>query len=170
LSDDRRAVRAALARLRAEIGVDRAALADRLADARDVLAAWTDPPDKAQLALAAVALHGWYTGLEALCERVARAIDREVPTGDASHRALLSQAMTELDGLRPAVVPRALEPELVELLSFRHFFRHAYAVPLDPGRLVPHLQRLAQLAARVEIALDAFDAFLAAAVASVAAE
>jgi hypothetical protein len=167
LADERSAARATLARLRAEIGVDRTALAARQAEAAEVLAGWgREPPDKAQLALAAVALHGWYTGLETVCERVARDIDGDVPRGDSSHRTLLSQAMTELDGLRPAVIPRELEPDLLELLAFRHFFRHAYAVDVDPDKVQPHLRRLGRLATEVDSALEDFDRFLAAAASS----
>jgi hypothetical protein len=167
LSNERRAVRASLARLRAEIRVDRAAMAARVADVREVLAMWGPGPprrpDRAHLAFGAVALHAWYTALESLCERVTREIDREVPGGDAYHRSLLSQAMTELEGLRPPVLPRELENQLVELLSFRHFFRHAYAVEFDPAKLWPLLHGLEPLAERVDAALERFDAFLAAA-------
>jgi len=170
LSDEARATRAAIARLRAEILADREALGTRVEHANAILQRWSsEPPEEPYLAFAAVTLHAWYTGLETLLERVARQIDCEVPAGDASHRSLLSQAMTEIEGLRPAVLSRALERDLVELLSFRHFFRHAYAVELDPEKLRPLLHRLESLAPRVDAQLDAFDAFLAAAAATAAA-
>lgn len=44
---------------------------------------------------AAVALHAWYTGLESALERVARALDAEVPEGERWHRDLLSQLTVE---------------------------------------------------------------------------
>lgn len=167
MSPEQRASLATLARLRGEIAVDRDAMRRALADAEAVLAAWSEqPPDRPHLALAAVALHGWYGSLESVLERTARAIDGSVPTGDAWHRELLSQAMVEIPGLRPPILDRHLLPRVVGLLEFRHFFRHAYGVELDAGKLRPNLERLTGLAAEVDGLLDRFDAFLEAAVRS----
>ena len=105
-------------------------------------------------------LHGWYTGLEALLERVARQIDGRIPAGDRSHRELLSQSMVDVAGSRPAVLPRSLEPGLLALLAFRHFFRHAYGVKLGPARLRLELERLLLLEPVVSRELDEFAAFL----------
>lgn len=121
------------------------------------------PPTQARpwLAMVAVALHGWYTALETALERIARAIDQRVPTGETWHRDLLSQCTAEIPSVRPAVLPRAaLFHDLVELLEFRRFFRHAYGVSLDPGRLRDNGNRLLLVAPGVGAALDEFDAFL----------
>jgi hypothetical protein len=159
---------AELARLRADIAEARAAMRERAAEAAGVLAAWAEAvvPDRVQLLIAAVAMHAWYTALERIFERVARQLDRAMPTGDRSHVDLLSQATTEVPGLRPALVPRGLHADLATLLGFRHFFRHAYALALDPAKLRPDLERLLRLEPEVSRALDAFDAFLDAAAAS----
>lgn len=162
MSDAGRASRAALARLRREVAVDREAMRERVLEVKDVRGRWTDgPPERPWLAVAAVALHAWYTGLEAALERIAREVDGEVPAGEASHRGLLSQAATQVPGLRPAIVDPTLEADLAALLGFRHFFRHAYGVRLDPGKLSAELDRLLRVAPQVEQALDAFDGFLA---------
>jgi hypothetical protein len=162
IGEDRGAV-ALVARLRREIDDDRALLARCLRDgqlARERLTA--TPDDPAALALAAVALHGWYTGLESILERIARQLDREVPEGDRWHRELLAQASAEIPRVRPPVLPREVVPELRELLSFRHFFRHAYGIVLDPVRIDANLVRLARIEPAVGAALDWFNAFLAA--------
>ena len=117
-------------------------------------------PDRPWLAMVAVALHGWYTGLETALERIARAIDQSVPAGENWHRDLLSQCTAEIPSVRPAVLPRVLHHDLVELLEFRHFFRHAYGVNLDPGRLRDNVDRLIRVSPGVAAALDAFDGFL----------
>ncbi|MBM4318586.1 MAG: hypothetical protein FJ125_01160 [Deltaproteobacteria bacterium] len=149
-------------RLRAEIDADRTALAQCLEDCLELLRRWANEvPEHAYLVTAACGLHGWYTGLEAVLERVARQVDGSIPTGERSHRILLSQEMTDFPGRRPAVLPRRLEPDLLALLSFRHFFRHAYGVRLDPARLRLEIERLLRVEPAVTAALDSFDAFLA---------
>ncbi|MBI1948902.1 MAG: hypothetical protein HYS27_24660 [Deltaproteobacteria bacterium] len=164
MTEDERVTAALIARLRGEMATDRALVARCVADAqlaRGALA--VTPADHAALALAAVALHAWYTGVETILERTARALDREVPEGERWHRELLAQASVEVPGLRPAIVPAALTPDLAELLSFRHFFRHAYGILLDPVRIGALLDALARVEPHVGAALDAFDAFLASA-------
>jgi hypothetical protein len=108
----------------------------------------------------AIGLHGWYTGLETALERIARAIDQRVPTGENWHRNLLSQASAEVPGVRPAVLPRWLHVDLGELLEFRHFFRHAYGVNLDLGRLQDNVDRLLRVWPDVAGAFGGFDEFL----------
>ncbi len=111
--------------------------------ARQLAAQWTTRRDEpAQRAWAAMTLHAWYTGLESLVERVLRQVDGEVPTGAESHRRVLEQAQLELPTVRPALVPADADLPLRDLLAFRHFFRNAYAVELDPQRLEENLARL----------------------------
>ena len=62
--------------------------------------------------------------------------------------------------MRPQVLPRELQRDLVELLDFRHFFRRAYGVNLDPGRLRGNLDRMIRVDPLASAALDLFDAFL----------
>jgi hypothetical protein len=81
-----------LARLRGEIGEDRAAMSRRSADLDDAdVRLLRTPGDAAALALAAWAIHGWYTALETLLERLARQLDCELPAGERWHRELLAQ-------------------------------------------------------------------------------
>ena len=167
MSHERHHSMATLTRLRQEVAEDRAAMEARameLDEARDKL------DDRAWAAFAAVALHGWYTALEACLERIARTVDGEVPAGDRWHRELLSQMTVEVPHLRPAVLPRDLLPELYELLAFRHFFLHAYAVSLEAARLESLLQRARGVRAPIDAALDSFAAHLEAAVEALASE
>ena len=161
MSPEQAGVAAALARLRGEMTDDRAAMARRRSDLEEALRRLShDPSDPAAIALEAWALHGWYTALESLFERVARQLDAEVPEGDRWHRELLAQATVEVPGVRPAVLPRSTRPDLEELLGMRHFLRHAYGADLDGRRLAPQAGRLRDVAPAVEQALDLFDQFL----------
>jgi hypothetical protein len=58
----------------------------------------------------------------------------------------------EIEGIRPAVLSAQAAVYLRQLLSFRHFFRHAYSLHLDPHRL-DELRKVA-LAARPMVRSD----------------
>ncbi len=164
MAPEERATLAELARLRREIGEDHKAWRARAAELREAAGHLVrDGVERPWLAFAAVALHGWYTALESILERVARVLDQEVPQGVSSHRDLLSQAMCELPGVRPAVLPSPLQVDLLALLAFRHFFRHAYAVDLDAEKLRREVERAARIEHDVDLALATFDAALLAA-------
>jgi hypothetical protein len=165
MSPEQVATAAAIARLRGEIAEDRASMARRARDlAESTRRLRLDPNDPAAAALEAWAIHGWYTGFESILERIARQLDREVPTGERWHRELLAQALVEVPGVRIAIVPSGLRADLEELLAARHFLRHAYGADLDPAKLAEQANRLRGVAPAVDTALDAFDAFLAKAV------
>lgn len=116
--------------------------------------------DPAQRAWAAVTLHAWYTGVETLIERCLRQLDGDVPVGADSHRRMLDAALLEVPRLRPALVPPTVSRGLSDLLAFRHFFRNAYAVELDPARLEENLVRLREVAARLHPHVDDVADFL----------
>ncbi|MEO7096520.1 MAG: hypothetical protein ABI175_24895 [Polyangiales bacterium] len=161
MSPEQAATTAAIARLSAEMRDDRGAMRRRLADLDDAEARLAkSPDDTAARALLAWALHGWYTALESLLERVARQIDAEVPTGDRWHRALLAQVSVEVPGVRPPVLAGTSRRDLEELLAMRHFLRHAYGSDLDGAKLTAQAARLRAVAPSVDAALDAFDGFL----------
>lgn len=161
MSPEARTTAAALARLLAEINEDRRGIAKRIIDAREAERRLVvGPDDPGALALAAVALHGWYTGLETLFERIARELDLSVPKGERWHRELLSQMSAEVPGLRPAVIDAETVSKLAFLLAFRHFFRHAYAVTFDAEHLTREVSRLLAVEPIVSAALDGFADFL----------
>jgi hypothetical protein len=161
MSPDRAGAAAATARLREEIAGDRDAMARRVADLGDADGRLARAPgDTAALALMAWAVHGWYTALESIMERVARELDATVPAGDKWHRALLAQATADVPGVRPALLPRELRADLEELLAARHFLRHAYGTELDPDRLAHNAARIRAVDRPVREAMERFDAYL----------
>ncbi|WP_296698919.1 hypothetical protein [Thiocapsa sp. UBA6158] len=149
---------AALQRLRAEIRFDRAAFEARLSELQAIkLDAATDAAHCAQ---AAVALHHAYSAIESIMQRTARAIDGDLPSGAEWHQSLLHAMGLDIEGIRPAVLSRESVAALRELLAFRHFFRHAYAVEFDPERLASLRGGLLDAAPRLAHELTALDTFL----------
>ncbi len=93
------------------------------------------------LYLVAVSIEHYYTGCEAIAERVARAFEGVPPPGPRWHQELLESMGYELPEIRGPLFSPTSVNSLRELLSFRHFMRHAYALDLDPMRL----ERLARV-------------------------
>lgn len=123
---------------------------------------WSDATalSRAELTLLAVNLHAFYTALETLLERIAVLLDEEVPKGSAWHLELLDQMTVEVPGLRPAPVPDAIVADLQELRRFRHFFRNAYVLDLDPARVREHAQRVARIHRPLRDSLTRFRDYL----------
>jgi hypothetical protein len=147
--------RARLARLLRELAVDRAALGARATEVDELLRTWPPgaPIERVVLLAVTVNLHGYYTALETLFERVARLLDEEVPTGPAWHTELLSQMQAPVPDLRPAVLPEAVASDVHELRKFRHFFRNAYTVNFDPALVREHAERLCRVHGPIDRAL-----------------
>jgi hypothetical protein len=150
---------AKIQRLRAEIGFDRAALERRVQELGSLELG--DNADAAACAQAAVALHHAYGSMESILQRVARDVDGDVPSGGDWHQELLHAMGLAIEGIRPAVLSRESVAALRELLSFRHFFRHAYAVELDAERLSILRRHLRRALPRLLTELDRLDGFLA---------
>ena len=111
--------------------------------------------DEAQ-AFLAVRLHAWYTALESMLERIARTIEGSLTPGPSTHRDLLRGMTLRLADVRPAVLDPSRLPDLADLLAFRHFFRHVYAVDLDEDQLRDHAARLLRVHAPTAADLRAF--------------
>jgi len=90
----------------------------------------------------AVALHAYFGAVESALTRVARTTEGSVPSGAEWHRELLRSMSFELRDVRPAIISPETQSDLARLLSFRHFFRHAYAVDFDGDRLCEHAARV----------------------------
>jgi hypothetical protein len=87
------AVAVRLARLRAEMTHDLSAMNARAGEISDLLGRWNTEGGlgRGEVIVMAVNLHGWYTALETILERVARLLDQSVPTGGAWHIDLIEQ-------------------------------------------------------------------------------
>ena len=147
-------------RLRAEIMSDRRAVAEQL-DVLQRLDLAGPSPSSGDIARAAIALHHVYSGLETVLLRVARDVDGGEPGGADWHQALLDTMGLDIEGVRPALVSGPTLAHLRALLAFRHFFRHAYSVALDPARLAELRQLTQDARPGLEADLGRLDTFLA---------
>ncbi len=121
-------------------------------------------PDETRGFAASVALglHRWYSAVESMIERVERTFET-LPSGPNWQSELLEGAAIEIPELRPAILPEGQLDRLRELLRFRHFLRHAYAVELDAGRLQVLAADLTAVHASAGRAIETFEGFLVAA-------
>ena len=81
-------------------------------------------------------LHSFYSGIENLFKRIALAIDKTLPSGEAWHGRLL-ESMERPTTQRKAVVSVAMGMKLHDYLRFRHRFRHAYGFELQWTMMAP---------------------------------
>jgi hypothetical protein len=153
-----------LTRLQAELAGDMAAMRERAAETGELLGRWDAEGKLArpELVLLAVNLHGWYTALETALERVARLLDQTVPEGAAWHLDLLAQMRLDVPAVRPAVIPEGAQSSLQELRKFRHFFRNAYVLDLDPAQVRQRAADLLAVSAPVSASLAHLQDHLAA--------
>lgn len=149
---------ATLVRLKAEVEIDARALDARSREIAELLArrSGATAGGREPLIVLAVNVHGYYTVLETLLERVARLLDESVPGGPTWHVDLIRQMTLELPKVRPAVIPSELVPDFHELRKFRHFFRNAYVLDLDAGRTIEQGRRVERIHAHVEASLSRF--------------
>jgi hypothetical protein len=105
--------------------------------------AGSDPEEK--LIVVAYRLHSLYTAFENVFRNIAGTFENQLRDKAGWHRELLSRMKLDLTPIRPAVIDEKAHAKLDELLRFRHFFRTAYGVPLDPERLSLALRQALEL-------------------------
>lgn len=108
----------------------------------------------------ALNLHGFYSGLERIFERIALAVDGSVPSGVNWHRELLTQMAIEIPDVRPAVISSELEGNLEEYRGFRHVVRNVYTYRLNPEKIEGLVVRLKIVLEKAEAEITGFANFL----------
>ncbi|MCY3549996.1 MAG: hypothetical protein OXH39_06000 [Candidatus Poribacteria bacterium] len=101
-----------------------------------------------------------YNGIENIFKRIARQVDRHLPTGDSWHKDLLTQ-MTEQRPERPPVISEDIFRRLDDLLKFRHAFNNIYAEELVYEKTEPRAKSIDQLFTSVSEDLSIFTDSLA---------
>ncbi len=133
-------------------------LKDEIAEAQSRLG--TRKPDPFELRALGSLLHDTYQGAESICRRIAKEIDRRVPTEANWHRLLLDQIAEPLPKTRPAVI----QPQTAALLDryrrFRHRFRHIYGFKLDWTQMKPLLDDASSTIDTFAADIEQFIAFL----------
>jgi uncharacterized protein YutE (UPF0331/DUF86 family) len=108
----------------------------------------------------ALNLHGFYSGLERIFERIASSIDGNVPAGANWHQELLEQMSREIQGVRPAVISPDLKDKLEGYRGFRHVVRHVYSYHLNPAKIKSLVELFPETLKETDAALTAFAEFL----------
>ena len=108
----------------------------------------------------ALNLHGFYSGVERIFEKIAALIDESVPDGANWHQELLNQMSTEIPGVRPAAISVELKEKLEEYRGFRHVVRNVYTYHLDPNKLKPLVKNIKIVMKGLKKELSAFARFI----------
>jgi len=101
--------------------------------------------DEARLIRMAYYLHNLYNAFEDLFEIVAGHFENNIEDPSKWHKLLLKRMATEIEGVRPALISRETHLLLGELRAFRHLFRHAYSIQLDPQKVQANYSKALQL-------------------------
>ena len=104
-------------------------------------------------------LFDFYKGLERIFQRIAREVDRNLPSGEEWHKDLLQQ-MTESNAIRPAVLSQETGSELQSLRGFHHVFIYIYADELDYERTLENADRVKTIFPKLSADLDIFITWL----------
>lgn len=95
--------------------------------------------DVRQLESVAYQIHNIYNAIEDLLRLVAAHFENQI-----SDSALLQRMTQPVLGVRPALLTKDTFRLLNALRGFRHFFRHAYIVTVDPVQLQSNLHKARQ--------------------------
>ena len=110
---------------------DGRAMRRAIATLRDRLAESTD----GRWAAAAFEINRIYNILEKAFERLCESFENHLEKIGKYHDTLIERATLDLKGIRPAFLPGDTLRDVRELKGFRHLFRHAYDLDLDPVRV-----------------------------------
>jgi len=91
--------------------------------------------DAGQVSIVAYALHNLYNALENSFEQISATFENHITRRDQWHSELLMKMSLKMPEIRPAVLTARARNTANELLKFRHLYRHAYEMELDPEKL-----------------------------------
>ena len=114
-------------------------------DKLDMRAAGLQPDDEIRLESVAYQLHNLYNAVEDLFQLVAAHFENQIEGVGRWHTELLRRMNQDVEGVRPALLSDESYVLLNGLRSFRHFFRHAYAAPIEYAHLQINLDKAQRL-------------------------
>jgi len=98
--------------------------------------------DAVRLESVAYQIHNFYNAVEDLLKTIAVQFENQVTDTSRWHQLILQRMTQEIIGVRPAFLSQSSFEALNVLRGFRHFFRHAYGVPIDYDQLTANLNRV----------------------------
>jgi hypothetical protein len=117
-------------------------------------AAGLEPDDEVRLESAAYQVHNLYSAVEDLMKIIAAHFENQIADTARWHTALLHRMAQEITGVRPPLLSQETYRLLNSLRGFRHFFRHAYAVPIEYAQLQVNLNKARRLRPRLREDVD----------------
>jgi hypothetical protein len=92
-------------------------------------------PTDGRWAAAAFEINRIYNILKKAFERLCETFENHLVKTGRYHDTLIERVTLDLKGIRPAFLPAEAIRDVRELKGFRHLFRHAYDLDLDPVRV-----------------------------------
>ena len=80
-------------------------------------------------------LSRFYNVVERMFERICEEFENHFEKRGDFHEKLIQRLTLDLEGIRPAFIPRDRTADVRELKGFRHVMRHAYDLTLRQDRL-----------------------------------
>lgn len=114
------------------------------------------PDDLVRMESIAYQIHNLYNAAEDLLKLVAAHFENQITDTARWHTALLQRMTQEVAEIRPALLSQETYLILNALRGFRHFFRHAYGVPLEFAQLKINLDKAQSLMPCLEKDLERF--------------
>lgn len=112
--------------------------------------------DIVRLESTAYQIHNFYNAAEDLLKLIATHFENNISNSAQWHSALLQRMMQEIPGIRPPVLSLETFTALNGLRGFRHFFRHAYEVPLNYDQLLANVNLAKSVLPQLEQDIETF--------------
>lgn len=93
----------------------------------------------------------FYNVIEQMLERICESFENQFEKRGDYHERLLQRLSLNIEGIRPAFIPKARVPDLRELKGFRHLVRHAYDLTLRPDRLAEFVRIAQRISAELPV-------------------
>lgn len=116
--------------------------------------------DEDALIVVSYHMHHLYNAFENIFQNIAALFENSIKDKGRWHSQLLERMNLNALPLRPRVIDDVAYDALNELRRFRHVFRHAYSIELDPERLGLVLRKALTLKPIYRQQLEDFQQFL----------
>ncbi len=116
--------------------------------------------DRKEVVFVGYKLHNLYNAAENIFRNIAETSGNHLEAKSRWHADLLDRMRLDLTPSRPAVIDDESFDQLDELRRFRHVFRAAYSVELDPERMALVLRKALALRRRFPEQVEGFLTFL----------
>ena len=101
-----------------------------------------------ELAGVGALLNNFYNGVENILKQILKHIGEPLPQSGSWHKDMLELAVTK------QIISLQIKKQFMIYLAFRHYFNHAYALDLQPDKLIPLVQKITETYLSFKIAIE----------------